>query len=216
MTETNLPTGSEHFRFACPTCRRTVDTALAAWCLCLVKRPSLVCNRCKHCLCAAEPQVVREFWNRAPASLRARNDAECKRRAVRTYDPGADTDILIVDDDEEIRAIAAFMLEKMGYRVLTAPDAATTFELMKTIRPALILTDALMPKTDGRQLCRTIKADFPGVLVVIMTSLYTSTRYKYEALKVFGADDYLAKPIDFDRLRESIGKLLPRLARAAA
>lgn len=42
-----------------------------------------------------------------------------------------------------------------------------------------------------------------------MTSLYTATRYKHEAYKVFHADEYLAKPVDFDQLRGALVKLIP-------
>lgn len=88
--------------------------------------------------------------------------------------------------------------------------------MMKTVRPGLVLTDALMPKVDGRQLCRFIKADFPSVRVVIMTALYTSIRYRHEALKTFHADDYVAKPIDFQKLMDVVGRLVPRAIRVAA
>ncbi len=204
------------FSFPCPGCHQDIDALTAEWCRCLVKQPSVVCDRCQTCLCKSEPQVVRQFWKRAPASVIARNVTERQLRASRATVTGNTIDVLVVDDDEEIRSVAAFMIHEMGYSVLTASGAAQALEMMEMVRPSLVLTDALMPKVDGRQLCRFIKASFPSVRVVIMTALYTSPRYKYEALKSFHADDYVAKPIDFQKLSEVVGRLVPAPRERAA
>ena len=150
-----------------------------------------------------------EFWLRAPASVVERGTRERARRAPATARPEAQiVDVLIVDDDEEIRTAAAVMVQAMGYSVMTASGPAEALAAVERTPPRLVLTDALMPKIDGRQLCRLIKAGFSDVRVVIMTSLYTAPRYKYEALKTFHADDYLAKPVDFERLSKVLTKLL--------
>ena len=198
------------FAFPCPACNSIMEAVGADWCLCMVKRPSVVCDSCHTCLCKAAPRINREFWSLAPASVIEDNEAERYMRAGQTTVDGHIVDVLIVDDDEEIRSVAAYVIQEMGYSVLTAAGAAEALKLMQTVRPALVLTDALMPKIDGRQLCRMIKTGFPRVAVVIMTALYTSPRYKYEALKTFRADGYVAKPIDFARLTEVIGQLVPR------
>ena len=67
-----------------------------------------------------------------------------------------------------------------------------------------------MPKMDGREMCRLIKADAEtaGIKVVVMTSLYTSVKYQTEAYKSFKVDDYLAKPLDFSQLRTMLEKHL--------
>ncbi len=204
------------FMFPCPSCSHVIDATTAAWCLCMVKRPSAVCGACQTCLCKSGPYFNREFWNLAPASVVARNAEERRLRASRATVTGNTIDVLVVDDDEEIRTVAAFMIQEMGYSVLTATDATQALQMMETVAPVLVLTDALMPKVDGRQLCRTIKSSFPDVRVVIMTALYTSPRYKHEAIKTFHADDYVAKPIDFARLGEVVGRMVPRLQRAVA
>lgn len=200
------------FRFPCPACASIIDAMTAEWCRCLVKRPSAVCPQCQVCLCKAESHINREFWHRAPAPVIERNLAERHLRAERSQVRGKIIDVLVVDDDEEIRTVAAFMIEQMGYRVMTASGAAHVLELLESVAPSLVLTDALMPKIDGRQLCRYVKAGFPDVKVVIMTSLYTSPRYKYEALKTFQADDYVAKPIDFENLTQVVERFVPRKA----
>ena len=207
---------AEAFLFPCPSCHKAIDALTAPWCLCLVRQPSVVCPSCQSCLCQAEKHVSRDFWKRAPASVIARNVAERQLRASRGTITGNFIDVLVVDDHEETRTVAASMIQEMGYSVLTANDAADALKLMETVRPSLVLTDALMPKVDGRHLCRFIKADFPSVGVVIMTALYTSTRYQHEALKTYHADDYVAKPIDFHRLSDVLSRLIPRKLAAAA
>lgn len=208
----------EGFRFPCPNCPHTIDGASAEWCQCIVKRPSVVCEGCGACLCKADPAVARRFWLLAPASVVKRSSAERARRAPATTPPAAapSVDVLVVDDDDEIRTAASLMLQAMGYSVLTAPGGAEALQTIEVTTPRLVLTDALMPRMDGRQLCRLIKAGYCDIRVVIMTSLYTAPRYKYEALKTFQADDYLAKPVDFDRLSKIMRKLLPHSGQEVA
>jgi CheY-like chemotaxis protein len=206
----------EQFLLPCPACHQVVDAMTAPWCRCMVRRPTPVCDRCQACLCEADSHVVREFWQRATPAVLSRNAAERKSRATRSVVSCMNVDVLVVDDDEEIRTVAAFMVQEMGYSVMTATGAAQALELLETVTPTLVLTDALMPKVDGRQLCRFIKESYPHIQVVIMTSLYTTSRYKYEALKTFRADDYVAKPIDFGRLSGVIGRLVPHRTKAAA
>jgi len=77
-----------------------------------------------------------------------------------------------------------------------------------------VLADALMPKVDGREMCKTLKSS-PSTRetkVVIVTGLYKAPHYKYEAFHSFGADEYLLKPVEPEELR----KVLRRLAGAPA
>ena len=59
-----------------------------------------------------------------------------------------------------------------------------------------------MPNIDGRRLCRMIKKVDPSIKVIIMSALSRSAQYLAEALHTFQADAYLAKPINFDKLRQ--------------
>ena len=67
-----------------------------------------------------------------------------------------------------------------------------------------------MPKMDGRELCKMIKGDpeIKGTKVVVMTSLYTGVKYQNEGFKNFHVDDYIAKPLEFDKLKELLQKHL--------
>lgn len=198
------------FVVPCPSCREEFEAHAAEWCRCVGKEISPTCPRCALCLCRVAEAARRDFWRQAPGWLRDRRAAETRRRALESAArPANAIDVLIVDDDEEIRMIAAYSIGQMGYRVAVAPNGRKALDILASGAPRIVLTDALMPAMDGRDLCRSVKTANPEVKVVIMTSLYTSPRYKYEAYKTFRADEYLAKPIDFERLRDVLQKLAP-------
>jgi hypothetical protein len=177
-------------RVQCMQCATTFDAMTAPWCRCVTKKISVACPECRFCLCKASQAAVTSFWFKAPQPLVERRRNEQARRvaaaAVRT--PEDKTTVLIVDDDEEIRLIAEYALQEMGYRTLTAPSADAALVLLTKMRPDVVLTDALM------------------------TSLYTGTRYRNEGMTRFRADEYLAKPIDFGQLQTILQKLVPKAA----
>jgi len=80
----------------------------------------------------------------------------------------------------------------------------------RAVHPDLLLTDALMPKMDGREVCKRLKSDpqTSSIKVIIMTSAYTASRYKTEAMAAYRADGYLNKPVDFKLLNDLLGKLV--------
>lgn len=199
--------GVQPYVATCPACRAKLPAHEAEWCHCVTRRVSLVCPSCSVCLCQAPEKVQRDFWIAAPEWLKNSRTFEQRRRLEGTSRPASgQADILIVDDDEEIRLVAAYNLEQMGYRVALASGGQEALDVLKHLKTGVVLTDALMPKMDGRQLCRLIKLEHPDVKVVVMTSLYTAPRYKTEAHKSFHADDYLVKPIDFEQLRAVMAK----------
>lgn len=193
----------------CSSCRTPFDTFQAPWCSCVTKTISPACPRCGFCLCKSTANASRDFWFRAPDELVERRLEEERRRARRgpqAVSIGAKR-VLIVDDDEEIRFIADYALREMGYVTMTASNADAALDLLRHETYDVVLTDALMPKLDGRELCKLIKTRHPGVKVVVMTSLYTSARYRDEAYRLFQADEYLAKPIDFQKLEQVLQRL---------
>jgi CheY-like chemotaxis protein len=190
----------------CPTCAALIDLNAIEWCQCLAadlsRRLSVICPACGVCFCNVSRLSTQRQWNRALRGV-------LEKQA--TTSPNAVT-ILIVDDDEEIRLIAEFSLQAMGYRTLSAANAEEALAIVTQTRPDVVLTDALMPKVDGRQLCRLIKLVDRSIKVIVMSSLYRSSRYRIEALHLYRADEYLLKPINFDVLRQ----LLAKVSRKAA
>lgn len=194
----------------CSACGASMNAMTAPWCPCVTKQPNLVCGKCGHCLCGNGDAAALKFWFSAPLAVRERRAEEVKARtewAARHVTSGGD--VLVVDDDEDIRLIASFMLQQIGYVVSVAEDPDEVLQIVRERPPRVVLTDALMPRMDGRELCRRIKAIDGAVQVVIMTSLYTGTRYRNEAHRVFRADGYVAKPIDFQQLQRLLEELAP-------
>ena len=118
------------------------------------------------------------------------------------------TRILVVDDDEDMREILSLTLFHEGYNVFTAVNGPAALEMIRHYAPDLVLTDALMPGMDGRELCRRIKDQSPATRVVLMTALYKSARNKSEAFRIFGVDGFLPKPLDLEVLLSTVNGLI--------
>jgi CheY-like chemotaxis protein len=198
----------------CPSCTTGIEISTVQWCHCVSKTLSVVCPSCHACFCKLREFPMRAEWARALRGLAERQTAEKIRRAANSASASSPTalTVLVVDDDEEIRSIAEYTVQQMGYRTLAAANGEEALQIVEHSRPDIVLTDTLMPKIDGRQLCRLIKDIDRSIKVVVMTSLYTATRYRIEALSTFLADQYLAKPIDFVKLEQ----VLHQLAQEAA
>jgi CheY-like chemotaxis protein len=120
--------------------------------------------------------------------------------------------VLVIDDEPVSRNLAASLIEQMGYTVALAENGKQGFERATELMPDIILTDALMPGMDGREMCRRLKAnpDTAGIRIIVTTGLYTKSKYRTEAINEFQVDEYLTKPLDPVRLRTVIDELLAR------
>ena len=102
-------------------------------------------------------------------------------------DPGAAPRplCLVVDDEKDIQRVASRVIESLGYGLVLARDGEEGLALARLYRPQLVLTDALMPRLDGREMGRRIKADpeCGTPKVVVMTALYTNMKYKTEGYR---------------------------------
>jgi diguanylate cyclase (GGDEF)-like protein len=104
--------------------------------------------------------------------------------------------ILVVDDDQDIARFVEVNLKLHGFQVLVAGDGEQALELVEQHRPALAVVDLMMPKVDGLELTRRLRADPMTVaLPVIMLTAKGMTVDKVVGLTA-GADDYLVKPFD--------------------
>jgi CheY-like chemotaxis protein len=204
---------AEEYRVSCHHCGGQFDATQASWCSCIVKERSLVCPYCLKCFCKAPTAYRQKFWAGAPDSLWQRKSEE-KRDAIPPLNPPVDAVqrplVLVVDDEREIQAVVSRTVESLGYGLVAARDGEEGFELALRYKPQLILTDALMPKLDGREMTLRVKSDprLASTKVVIMTSLYKGLRYRSEATGRYRADDYLEKPIEFADLRTLLQKHL--------
>ena len=116
-----------------------------------------------------------------------------------------------MDDEQDIIRVATRTIEALGYGVVHAGNGEEGLALARKYRPDLVLADALMPRMDGRDMCRLIRDD-PDVAetpVVVMTSLYTARHFRTEAQHVFKVDEYLAKPLRYGELRDALQRVAP-------
>jgi CheY-like chemotaxis protein len=118
--------------------------------------------------------------------------------------------VLVVEDEPIIQKIAIRAIESLGYGAVLARDGIEGLAMARKYQPDLILSDMLMPKMDGQQMCRFLKADpeTSKTKLVMMTSLYTKAKHKTEVFKHLQPDDYLAKPLSFQQLWEVLKKHL--------
>ena len=116
----------------------------------------------------------------------------------------ADTTILVVDDEPQIRRVLQATLSSSGYDVIEAKDGQDAVETVLRERPALILMDVNMPGMSGLEACSKIRLSFTGP--IIMVTVRNSEQDKIQALDS-GADDYVVKPF-------TMGELLARIRAA--
>src|SRR5438132_13245456 len=114
--------------------------------------------------------------------------------------------VLIIEDDDDSRRAIANLFAKAEWKVLEAADGDSGVELAIRHRPEVILCDLLMPRSNGFQVCRTIRQQLqPAKIIVVSGRDYAVDRAS--ALEA-GADEFLLKPITWEVLRESIDRLL--------
>jgi len=116
--------------------------------------------------------------------------------------------LLAIDDDPDNRAFLTKAVLKQGFEVVTAPNATQARRQLDSRRPALIFLDVQMPEESGLALLPQMLRDYPESVVVMMTA-YGSEQVAAEALRG-GADDYIAKPIDLQRLRALLERNLDK------
>ena len=114
--------------------------------------------------------------------------------------------ILIVDDEVVILELTSIILKNHGYDVLTAREAVTGIDLVRTTVPDLVLLDYMMPGVDGLSALKQIRASYPDSYVVMFTGK-GSEELAVELMKA-GASDYVLKPFNNQDLLERIEYVL--------
>lgn len=116
--------------------------------------------------------------------------------------------ILVVDDEESIREILTYNLERENFIVVEAVDGEEAVEVCEEVKPALVLLDVMLPKKDGITVCKEIRynlnmKDIP----ILMISAKGEETDKIIGLEI-GADDYITKPF---QVREVIARVKAHL-----
>jgi phosphoribosyl 1,2-cyclic phosphodiesterase/CheY-like chemotaxis protein len=115
--------------------------------------------------------------------------------------------VLLIEDDDTLRPTIAALLEQNGWKVLEAEDGEAGINLAREHKPEVIICDLLMPRCNGYQVCRSIRAtpDLRGTKIVMISGRGYATD-KINALEA-GADEYLVKPIQPHDLRATLRRL---------
>src|SRR6478735_7029631 len=123
---------------------------------------------------------------------------------------GAQPVILTADDDPDIRELLAFRLERSGYTVLQAVDGEEALALALEHTPDLAVLDVMMPKMDGFEVVRRLRAEeaTKGMPIIMLTARAQDSDVEegFDA----GADDYLRKPFSPQELRARVQSILGR------
>ena len=116
--------------------------------------------------------------------------------------------ILVVEDDFTIADNLQALLRVKGYQTLFAADGQAGVELARKEQPDIVLLDILLPKLGGFDVCRILKSDAKtkGIKIVMLTGL--GRMGDVETAFSAGANDYLIKPYDNERLLKKIEKVL--------
>ncbi len=112
--------------------------------------------------------------------------------------------VLVVDDEPLFREVVADILTAAGHRVLVAGSVKEAIATLQVEKPAVILTDQMMPDMDGLNLVHRLRADreWSQVRVIIVSA--KATAEDFERARRAGADDYLVKPFSATELRAKV------------
>jgi len=114
--------------------------------------------------------------------------------------------VLVVDDEENLRRVTQLKLQQAGYEATTASDGARALELLARHPQDLIITDLKMPGMSGLDLLRSVKEEYPEVIVIVVTAFGT-IESAVEAMRL-GAHDYIIKPVNADALKLVVSRAL--------
>jgi len=108
--------------------------------------------------------------------------------------------VLIIDDDSDFRSVLGIFLKQQGWQIIEAPDGEVGLRLAREHRPAAILCDLLMPRTNGFQVCAALRSDstlrHTLILAISGKGFPTTRQSAFEA----GADEFLHKPVNPEEL----------------
>jgi DNA-binding response OmpR family regulator len=116
--------------------------------------------------------------------------------------------VLVVDDDDDIRALFSAILRRAGYRPAVASSGRQALQQADELVPDLVISDVSMPGLSGLEVCRALKAEpRTAATAVLLVSALSAEQDRAAGLEA-GADDYLTKPIPPSVLLERVESLL--------
>jgi CheY-like chemotaxis protein len=119
--------------------------------------------------------------------------------------------ILIIDDDKVTLTMLEMILSRHGYLTLSAQDGEEGLEIAIKHKPDVVISDMLIPKIHGLELCAKIRQDpqLKETRIILMTAVYKGAAFHFEA-KDCGADHFIEKPIDTNGLLRKLEELVAK------
>jgi DNA-binding response OmpR family regulator len=120
-------------------------------------------------------------------------------------------EILVIDDDGDIRSLVTNILDAAGHRTREASNGDDGMALCRARRPMLVITDIVMPEKEGLELIRDLSREMPDVPILAMTGATNPAVY-LRAAALFGAVALLSKPFEPEELLRAVEAALRRAA----
>jgi CheY-like chemotaxis protein len=143
-----------------------------------------------------------DVTERASAALKA----QLERLVARP--PRSRQQILVADDEADLRDFLQRALSKHGYEVLTASGGREAMAIIREERPALVLLDILMPGMDGVDICKTMRADVELAQIPVIFASALDASLLHGIADESGATDFVAKPMTLGDLLNVVGRYL--------
>jgi DNA-binding response OmpR family regulator len=126
-------------------------------------------------------------------------------------DKGAKKPIVVVaDDDVEILTLVSRTLRRMDLEVHEASDGEEAIKTIRRVRPVVVVLDVMMPGMSGWEVCRALRDDQEIAQTGVLMLTGIGERLNEMTSPLYGADDHLDKPFDFDELEQRVEALLQK------
>jgi signal transduction histidine kinase/ligand-binding sensor domain-containing protein/DNA-binding response OmpR family regulator len=156
-------------------------------------------------------EIVDDFINNPDADLNLADKESIEDQAIPELQSSeAKRKVMIVEDNEELLQFLESTLSHT-FEIIRATDGKAAIDILEIEKPELVISDVMMPKMNGFELCRRIKEKQETMhMPVILLTAKSSKNDQYKGLE-FGADEYLAKPVNIEVLELRIKNLLKTL-----
>jgi CheY-like chemotaxis protein len=120
--------------------------------------------------------------------------------------------VLVVEDDDDLRALLRKVLAHDGYEVREARTGREALDTLRTLRPACVLLDAMLPEIHGFDICATLKQSpvFAQMPVIMVSAVYRGWEHARTVQEAHGADAFVEKPFDVHYVRQLVARMVGR------
>ena len=116
--------------------------------------------------------------------------------------------IMVVDDEQDLREMVSFMMEKEGFETMMAEDGSDFLDKLDQFNPDIVTLDVMMPGLKTRKILEGLKDKKSNPKIILLTVVRYSEEEKKELFKTGNIVDYITKPFDIDELMNRINKHL--------